>query len=148
MKGWIGIDLDGTLAEYEGWQGAHHVGAPVPRMLERVKSLLASGEDVRIFTARVGPQKDVNDTIRAREAIDAWALVHLGRTLPITATKDFACRAIYDDRAVQVLPNTGICISEVVESAAQALEALKSGDVQAAEARLEEFNAMLAICNR
>ena len=53
MSGWIGVDLDGTLAEYGGWKGPDHIGPPVPKMLERVKSWIAEGRDVRIFTARV-----------------------------------------------------------------------------------------------
>ena len=52
-QGWIGVDLDGTLAYYDHWRGPHHIGDPIPAMLNRVKSWLAEGKDVRIFTARV-----------------------------------------------------------------------------------------------
>ena len=52
-EGWIGVDLDGTLAEYDGWVGPQHIGKPVPLMVDRVKRMLDYGEDVRIFTARV-----------------------------------------------------------------------------------------------
>ena len=55
-RGWIGVDLDGTLAEYNGWQGPANIGAPIPAMVERVKAWLEEGRDVRIFTARVGPR--------------------------------------------------------------------------------------------
>lgn len=106
--GWIGVDLDGTLAYYDGWVSVEHIGEPVPAMLERVKAWLAEGREVRIFTARVGPQKDVNDAVRAREAIESWCQKHLGQVLPITATKDFAMVELWDDRCVQVVPNTGI----------------------------------------
>ncbi len=34
-SGWIGVDLDGTLAHYEGWNGANHIGEPLAPMLER-----------------------------------------------------------------------------------------------------------------
>jgi len=105
--GWIGVDLDGTLARYETWRGPAHIGEPIWPMVDRVRQWLAAGQEVRIFTARVGPQPDVNDTIRAREAIDAWCVKHIGRALPITATKDYAMRELWDDRAVQVIPNTG-----------------------------------------
>ena len=27
---WIGVDLDGTLAEWDGWHGHQHVGEPIP----------------------------------------------------------------------------------------------------------------------
>ena len=42
MKGWIGVDLDGTLAHYDKWRGVEHIGKPVPVMLERVKKWLES----------------------------------------------------------------------------------------------------------
>jgi hypothetical protein len=106
MKGWIGVDLDGTLAHYDGWMGASHVGAPVPRMLARVKRWLEQGREVRIFTARVGPQPNGED-LEARVAIDAWCLEHLGRTLEVTAIKDYGMLQLWDDRCVQVIPNTG-----------------------------------------
>lgn len=50
LGGWIGVDLDGTLAEYTGWHGPGHIGPPIPKMLDRVKNWLAEGVDVRIFT--------------------------------------------------------------------------------------------------
>lgn len=53
--GWIGVDLDGTLATYDGWVSADHVGEPVPAMVERVQQWLAEGREVRIFTARIWP---------------------------------------------------------------------------------------------
>lgn len=107
-SGWIGVDLDGTLATYEGWQGPRHIGKPVQPMIERVKRWRSEGKEVRIFTARVGPQKDVNDAVRAREAIEQWCVKHLGEALPVTATKDFAMTELWDDRCVPVVPNTGI----------------------------------------
>ncbi len=53
MAGWIGVDLDGTLAEYHGWVSEQHIGAPVPVMVERAKAWVARGVEVRIFTARI-----------------------------------------------------------------------------------------------
>lgn len=118
LTGWIGVDLDGTLAEYDGWRGVHHIGKPVPKMLERVRQWLAEGKEVRIFTARVGPQNDINDNIRAREAIAKWCVEHLGQELPMTATKDFAMLELWDDRSRQVMPNTGISYEELWTKAA------------------------------
>lgn len=142
--GWIGVDLDGTLAHYDGWKGADHIGAPVPAMVERVKAWLANGREVRIFTARISPMdmcvtpdriatKISAETVSAEElaeiqdmvadlgqnidrlnqcadavtAIRAWCLEHIGVVLPITNVKDFAMVELYDDRAVQVVMNTG-----------------------------------------
>lgn len=107
-KGWIGVDLDGTLVEYGEWRGPDYVGAPVPRMVERVREWLAAGRDIRIFTARVGPQKDRAEAERSRVAIQAWCRQHLGRELPVTATKDYAMIELWDDRCVQVITNTGM----------------------------------------
>lgn len=76
-------------------------------MLTRVRRWLVKGLEVRIFTARVGPQKDVNDAIRAREAITKWCVEQFGQELAVTATKDFAMKELWDDRCVQVIPNTG-----------------------------------------
>ena len=33
---WIGVDLDGTLAEAVPWQGFEHIGKPVPNMVKRL----------------------------------------------------------------------------------------------------------------
>ena len=107
-KGWIGVDLDGTLALYGEWQGFAHIGEPVPLMAARVAVWLDAGHDVRIFTARVGPGKTPEDTQASKDAIDAWTLKHFGQTLPVTATKDFNMVQLWDDRAVQVISNTGL----------------------------------------
>lgn len=109
-KGWIGVDLDGTLAFYDTWKGKGHIGEPVPAMLARVKQWLADGREVRIFTARVSPQAcSLNgDTLEETAApIYSWCLLHLGVVLPVTHEKDMAMIQLWDDRCVQVLPNTG-----------------------------------------
>ena len=106
-QGWIGVDLDGTLAKYDGYHGVDHIGDPVPAMRERVIRWLSAGIDVRIFSARVGPQKSKEDVELSREAIKRWCLKHLYQVLPVTATKDYSMRVLYDDRCVAVEPNTG-----------------------------------------
>lgn len=99
----ICVDLDGTLATYSKFKGPTVIGAPIPAMVERVKQMLAKGEDVRIMTARVADDKDGKST----RAIQAWCQRYLGRVLPITNVKDQHTKAIYDDRAVAVEKNTG-----------------------------------------
>jgi hypothetical protein len=42
-----------------------------------------------------------------RSMIRAWCAIHLGRKLPVTASKDFMMAELWDDRAVAVEPNTG-----------------------------------------
>ena len=105
MNGWIGVDLDGTLAHYDEWEGIEYIGEPIAPMVNRVKAWLADGIDVRIFTARVGGSADL--AAAARRPIERWCLEHIGRILPITATKDFGLYQLWDDRAVQVECNTG-----------------------------------------
>ena len=59
--GWIGVDLDGTLAEHywpaKGDYDPTRIGDPIPMMVERVRGWLAEGREVRVFTARGGPQR-------------------------------------------------------------------------------------------
>lgn len=129
MSGWIAVDLDGTLAVYDGWKGAGHIGAPVPAMLERVKAWLAQGREVRIFTARVyfppepagaGPKsREMAEHVGrkleadlARESIALWCEEHLGRRLPITNVKDYGMIELWDDRCVQVKANTGLPVGQ------------------------------------
>lgn len=105
------MDLDGTLAIYDGWQGPHHIGLPVKLMVDRVKGWLAEGRDVRIFTARVS---ETNPSVVAvgeclvHRAIEKWCLEHIGQPLPITNIKDYGMIELWDDRAVQVEANTGM----------------------------------------
>lgn len=112
--GWIGVDFDGTLAEHVADVGL--TGSPVPAMTARVRKWLDDGIEVRILTARVacsGATNDAGDPDDAkfaaaqRRLLEAWCLRYLGRVLPITASKDFRMVALFDDRAVQVEPNTG-----------------------------------------
>jgi len=106
--GWIGVDLDGTLAQYDGWKGIEHIGEPVPLMLDRVKHWLAEGIDVRIFTARVGPASDGRSPTETIRVVEEWCRKHIGQLLPITCIKDMGMVELWDDRAVQVGLNTGI----------------------------------------
>lgn len=112
--GWFAVDFDGTLAHSDG--GTLSLGAPIQAMVARVRKWVAAGREVRIFTARVASSgltnKDgVVDTggfaAEQRALIEAWCAEHLGVVLPVTATKDLNCVAIYDDRAVAVEKNTG-----------------------------------------
>lgn len=108
-QGWIGVDLDGTLAHYSGWRGVNHIGDPIPLMVERIKAWLSDGKTVKIFTARVGGPGDVHEQ---RVLIQDWLeAVGLPR-LEVTATKDYSMVELWDDRAVQVIPNTGLSIRE------------------------------------
>lgn len=102
---WVGVDLDGTLAQYDGWKGIKHIGEPVPAMLKKVMQLLADGVEVRIVTARVGGAYP--DAAEARCWINSWCLMHLNQLVPVTAEKDQRMIELWDDRVLQVVANTG-----------------------------------------
>jgi len=105
MSGWIGVDLDGTLAHYDGWKGGSHIGAPIPAMLTRVQAWLAGGRTVKIFTARIAvPEPDRSTVIRI---IHEWCELHDLPRLDVTNVKDIAMAELWDDRAIRVVPNTG-----------------------------------------
>lgn len=113
--GWIGVDLDGTLAHYSGWVAPDEIGKPVHIMVGRVNRWLSEGREVRIFTARVshdGSRKRMDDARRAHVAIEAWCERYIGQVLPITNVKDYHMIELWDDRAVQVIPNTGMPVGE------------------------------------
>jgi hypothetical protein len=99
-QGWIGVDLDGTLALYDGWKGIEHIGEPVPAMLERVLRWIGEGREVRIFTARCA-------TPGAFTYVAQWLHRHGLGGLQITNIKDMHMDELWDDRCVQVEPNTG-----------------------------------------
>ena len=113
--GWIGVDLDGTLAHYDKFVDILSIGPPIMPMVERVKGWLAEGKEVRIFTARVYPEREVKDLVTGRiiqmadvvNEIQGWCETHIGKRLPVTCIKDFHMIELYDDRAVQVEMNTG-----------------------------------------
>lgn len=117
-RGWIGVDLDGTLAAFTKWNGGA-IGEPVPAMLARVQGWLAMGREVRVFTARVAAtgKRKATGEIDSQEFADAqtvliqdWTQRHLGVRLPVTAVKDFAMAELWDDRAVRVEKNTGLVV--------------------------------------
>jgi hypothetical protein len=109
--GWTGVDLDATLAMYDGWKGEEHIGEPIPAMVDKVKALLDQGKKVKIMTARVCP--DGNKDIEAiRKLIQDWCKEHIGQVLPITHEKDHQMEELWDDRVRQVIKNTGKFIDE------------------------------------
>lgn len=125
-RGWIGVDLDGTLAHYEGWKGSAHIGEPIPKMLERVKNWIKLEKIVKIFTARA------NDPISI-PYIEIWLEQNGIGGLEITATKDFAMIELWDDRCVQVQKNTGetaLALAEEAEKDVQVMIEARRRDMR------------------
>ncbi|MDB5177560.1 MAG: hypothetical protein JWN75_1228 [Candidatus Saccharibacteria bacterium] len=138
--GWIGVDFDGTLVEYHGWDTWNSFGKPIPRMLARVQQWLRDGQRVKIMTARVAPRngdgsaeicvktgaKFTNDDMT--RAIQEWCIEHVGVALEVTCVKDTMMIELWDDRAVQVIPNTGMTLAEEREAVAMADAGKAFGD--------------------
>ena len=127
-KGWIGVDLDGTLAFYDKWRGIEHVGEPIPKMLRRVKNWIASGQPVKIFTARCGEPTAI-------PYIEAWLDEHGIGGLEVTNVKDFAMIELWDDRAIQVTPNTGEALAEGIAGLLDKIKGLEGRIAQSIKAR-------------
>ena len=101
---WIGVELDGTLAYYNGWAGAKIIGDPIPSMVTKVKDLLEQGFNVKIFTWRAS--LDIAEEI-AIPYIKAWCREHIGQELEVTNIKDIKMICLYDAQAIPVKFNKG-----------------------------------------
>lgn len=97
---WIGVDLDGTLAKHDLWISKHHIGKPVPQMMSRVKRWIGQGIRVKIVTARASDPEGI-------PPVKAWLKKQGLPDLEVTNQKDFSMIELWDDRAIQVIPNTG-----------------------------------------
>ena len=97
---WIGVDLDGTLAKHDLWVSKHHIGKPIPQMLKRVKMWVERGIRVKIVTARASEPDGI-------PPVKSWLKKQGLPDLEVTNEKDFAMIELWDDRAIQVIPNTG-----------------------------------------
>lgn len=106
-EGWIGVDLDGTLAYDHDWRGLHYVGDPIPAMQERVMRWISEGKTVKIFTARATNPEAI-------PPIKNWLRDNGFPDLEVTNFKDMHMIECWDDRSVQVVPNTGQPIAQPV----------------------------------
>lgn len=107
----ICVDLDGTLAFYDEWVEITHIGEPIKPMVDRVKKWLKKGIKVKIFTARL----DHPDRERIISIIQDWTEKNIGKRLEVTDTKDYSMVQFWDDRAIQVITNTGLTLAEYLE---------------------------------
>lgn len=100
MAGWIGVDLDGTLAHYDGWLSAEHIGEPIESMVQRIFQWQHEGIEVRIMTARASRQEMIHP-------VELWLEQQGLHNIRVTNRKDFDLLQLWDDRAVQIETNTG-----------------------------------------
>lgn len=106
-NGWIGVDFDGTLAEYDEWKGVGVYGEPIELMRRRIEQWLEEGKTVKIFTARVGGEDEAINQ-EERDGIQNWCRHNLGVGLDVTCKKDYGMTELWDDRAVRVVKNSGL----------------------------------------
>jgi hypothetical protein len=97
--GWIGVDLDGTLARYQPGQGST-IGKPVFDMAKRVRHWHQVNQEVRIFTARA-------ETLAGKRAVSQWLKDNNLPQLSVTNVKDSSMIELWDDKAIRVNKNTG-----------------------------------------
>lgn len=119
---WIGFDLDGTLAEHGKYKGPEHIGTMIQRMKEILLECLRQRFRVKIMTARMS-HADTRD--ESRTIIQDWLEANGLPRLEVTCKKDYKMIRLYDDRAVQVIPNTGVTLEEVVKDLMTENAALK-----------------------
>ena len=108
------VDLDGTLAEYHGFnkEDPYHIGCPVPAIVERVNAWILAGHKVSLFTARVsGDDHEV-----AAEKIREWLFENKIHIQNITAIKEKSFTEIWDDRATGIKRNTGMLVASDKEA--------------------------------
>lgn len=135
MTRWIGVDLDSTLARWDGYQGLEHIGEPIPAMVERVQAWIAEGREVRIMTARVAYsvyRPTASHIFHTKIAIERWCKEHVGKVLPVTCIKDADMEALYDDRVVQMEPGTGRLLEDVLSARIAELEVRSKVDANSA----------------
>ena len=78
------------------------------------KQYHAQGKKIKIFTARVADDEDRNE---AKKYIEKWCKEHLGFVPEITCEKDALMETCFDDRSMQVFPNTGMPVMEAFTDA-------------------------------
>lgn len=104
----IAVDLDRTLAYYDGWRGPLHIGHPIPAMVRCVQEHLMKGDTVTIFSARIHDDPKTGVTAdQIKTAISDWSENAVGVRLDATNIKLHTFDRIYDDIAIQVVPNKG-----------------------------------------
>ena len=113
MIPYIAVDLDGTLAKYDGWKDDLQIGEPVAPMVERVKGWLDEGIKVKIMTARItAVNNEPFDKEATIKAIEDWCIKQIGQKREVTNEKDYYMLQLWDDRAVQIIANEGITLAE------------------------------------
>lgn len=69
----VALDIDGTIAKYEKWEGIHNIGEVLEGAVRLCETLLAEGYEVIIFSTRLSMEinKD-HDEIELYGAVKDW----------------------------------------------------------------------------
>tara|TARA_Y100000310_G_scaffold324189_1_gene385751 strand:- start:8013 stop:8987 length:975 start_codon:yes stop_codon:yes gene_type:complete len=115
-NGWVGFDLDGTLAHYTEFVSMEDIGPPIPAMIRVVRRLIVLGHDVRVVTGREASaaQESPEALERLRLTVASWTAENIGTALALSQ-KDHKMVALFDDRAVQVESNTGRLLEDLLD---------------------------------
>lgn len=99
------VDLDGVLAQYDGWKGVEHIGEPIPGAQDFTRQL-ADKYLVIVYTTRCNHEVNEGKTRSELLALVrdwltrhgfVWHQIYMGAGKPL-------CKAFIDDRAISCRP--------------------------------------------
>ena len=104
----IAVDLDGTLAQYDGWKGIDHIGDPLPGAKEFLQALKDKGFSIEIYTTRCNSHVNNQTAQHLGQRIYEWLNKHGMSDWPhvgvyVKQGKPLA-HAYVDDKAVSCKP--------------------------------------------
>ncbi len=103
-QSWLGVGLDGVLAERTDAGLDGEIGPPVPDMIARVRDWVKYKRiRVKVLTPRAHNEEGA-------ERVRQWLAAHRLGYLEFTSQKDLHMVEFWDDRAVQVISNFGIAV--------------------------------------
>lgn len=96
----IAVDLDGTLAEYDGWKGPTEIGHPLNGAQRFIEEIIELGYEPVVFSTRA-------ETPEGLQAIVAWLIRHRFPASLRVWDKPYKPKATayVDDRAVSARPD-------------------------------------------
>ena len=106
------VDLDGTIADYAGWRGPDHFGAPLPGVRQALTTLREQGWVLIIFTTR-GDRDRVRGYLE-RHAIPFDFINENPDQPPGTYSGKPFAHVYVDDRAVQFKGDWPATLAEVL----------------------------------
>lgn len=92
------VDLDGVLAEYDGWHGPKHFGAPISETILMVNTLHDMGYSIIIYTTRAD---EILNGHGSREETLQW--LHKAKVKFDRLVAKPLALAILDDRAINAI---------------------------------------------